>query len=451
VAPHPRGPILLVASRWIKNKGLDLLVPLCRALDHREVWVTEHGLSSGLRADLTHLEHVRLVGNLPMGRLLSGAGVLLVPSRWPEPFGRVAFEGLAAGVPTLASAVGGLREFVPPAQLVEPPDLVPAWIAAVRRLEHEASWRAARRDGIAAASAVMRRAPLARLEDVIREVAASRDSRPSPSERQPARAIRQEMERAHVVGLSVPKAGRSWVCYFLARYGAERTGNPLDLDLLTGRELPPVAFVHEHLDVFQDVAGPGRLLNEDLLMRRRIIVLVRDPRDSLVSYWHHKRVRDQRPVPDRLEQFADCPVYGIERLAQGTGLLLDLYDRHPGDRLLVTYEDLVSDPARGLTRILRFVLAGAPVDDRARRAALAASRFEHMRDWERSLTREEARLRYRDRFGPRADAPSEDGHFKVRRGEVGGFVSEMSPRLRRHVASLPHTAALLERLAAIRG
>jgi hypothetical protein len=143
-------------------------------------------------------------------------------------------------------------------------------------------------------------------------------------------------------------------------------------------------------------------------------------------------------------------VYGIERLAQSTGLLLDLYERHPGERLLVTYEDLVSDPDGGLTRILRFVLAGASVDDRAGRAAIAASRFGRMRDWERNLTAEEARLRYCNRFGPREDAASEDGHFKVRRGEVGAFTSEMSPQLQRHVAGLPHTAALIQRLAAVR-
>ena len=35
--------------------------------------------------------------------------------------------------------------------------------------------------------------------------------------------------------------------------------------------------------------------------------------------------------------------------------------------------------------------------------------------------------------------------------QVGGFATEMSPDLQRHVRGLPHTAALLERLTAVRG
>jgi hypothetical protein len=243
--------------------------------------------------------------------------------------------------------------------------------------------------------------------------------------------------------LSFPKAGRSWVCYFLARYVAERRGGPLDLDLLAkGCEIPPIRFLHEYIDVFRDAPAPTRLLNEELLMQRRIIVLVRDPRDSLVSYWHHKRVRQRRPVPARLELFADCPVYGIERISEGTALLLDLYDRHPGEKLLTAYEELVCDPDRGLREILRFSL-----DDQSCRKALAASSFERMREWERGLTPQEARDRFSDRFGASNGARA-NANFKVRRGGVGGFKTELSPELQRYVIHLPRTAALLERLAA---
>ena len=263
------------------------------------------------------------------------------------------------------------------------------------------------------------------------------------------RVIRRQIELATTVGLSCPKAGRSWVCFFLARYVAARTGRAIDLDLLSGAVLPPLAFVHEHFDVFENEPGPARLLNEELLLRRRIVVLVRDPRDSLVSYWHQKRRREQRPVADRLDRFADCPVYGIERLSQGTALLLDLHDRHPGAKLLVSYERLVGDAGRGLCDILRFVLDGRPLDERACRIALAASRFEAMRAWERRLTPHEARTRFSNRFGPPRHGTLADEEFKVRRGEVGGFATEMPAALRGHVTTLPHTHALLERLASL--
>lgn len=263
-----------------------------------------------------------------------------------------------------------------------------------------------------------------------------------------AARIRSEIAAARTVALSFPKAGRSWVCFFLARYLAERTGHPLDLDLLAeGRELPPIAFLHEHIDVYEDVPARPRLLNARLLKRRRLMVLVRDPRDTLVSYWYQKGVREQRPVPASLRVFADSPVYGIERISQSTSLLLDFYESHPGEKLLVAYEDLVRDQTRGLSTVLCFALDGRPPDESCLRRALEGSMFEAMRDWERRLTRREARVLYRDRFGPRQDGALKNGYFKVRRGEVGAFTTEMSLQLQAHVAGLPHTSALVERLA----
>jgi glycosyltransferase involved in cell wall biosynthesis len=163
--------VLLVATRWSENKGLGLLAALGRALAPRRVAVTADGLPGSARAALRRLENVRVVANAPMPELLRDARLLLVPSQLPESFGRVAFEGMAAGVPTLAAGVGGLREFVPAGQLVEPPGSVDAWTAAVRRLDEPAAWNAARAAGRAAARAVVADPPPGRWERILAEAA----------------------------------------------------------------------------------------------------------------------------------------------------------------------------------------------------------------------------------------------------------------------------------------
>jgi glycosyltransferase involved in cell wall biosynthesis len=60
--------------------------------------------------------------------LANEADLLLVPSIWQEPFGRVAVEGLISGTPTLVSDIGGLPEAVNFEQkLLVVPDSKEAW------------------------------------------------------------------------------------------------------------------------------------------------------------------------------------------------------------------------------------------------------------------------------------------------------------------------------------
>ena len=169
----PAGHVLLASARWRPHKGVDLLEPLARELAPRPVAITEGGLDSALRERLAALPHVQVRPNAPIDELLTGARALLVPSQWPEPFGRLAFEGLAAGIPTLASAVGGLTDYVPAAQLVEEPGSVSAWARALEAVEEPSRWEAARRGGMEAAREVVREPPADRLETVLAEAASA--------------------------------------------------------------------------------------------------------------------------------------------------------------------------------------------------------------------------------------------------------------------------------------
>jgi glycosyltransferase involved in cell wall biosynthesis len=57
-------------------------------------------------------ENVHFLGFVSAAQLFAETDVLVVPSIWPEPFGRIVIEAYAHGVPVIASDCGGLPELV---------------------------------------------------------------------------------------------------------------------------------------------------------------------------------------------------------------------------------------------------------------------------------------------------------------------------------------------------
>ena len=167
--PAADGPAVLSAARWSENKGAALLADLARALAPRPVRVTEEGLGAH-HATLAGLSNVRL-GNATAAELLAGAAVLLVPSTWPEPFARVAFEALAAGVPVVAAALGSLPSFVPREGLVQPGAPAAEWRRTVDEVTDRGRWPAASERAKSAAAAVLAGRPIERMERLLSQVA----------------------------------------------------------------------------------------------------------------------------------------------------------------------------------------------------------------------------------------------------------------------------------------
>lgn len=168
-----RGHVLLAAAWWNENKGASLLAPLAAQLPDRELVVTASRLEPDDREALAARGNVWFM-DAPIDRLLQGASVCLVPSRWPEPFGRVAFEAQAAGIPVIATDVGGLAEHVPAAARLPLESGAAEWAAAVRKLESPAAWREAREAALAAAATILRERPLERAAALVEGAAPTR-------------------------------------------------------------------------------------------------------------------------------------------------------------------------------------------------------------------------------------------------------------------------------------
>jgi glycosyltransferase involved in cell wall biosynthesis len=95
------------------------------------------------RKRLLRLPNLRYVEWEPdMNRVYSQTRVLLVPSIWPEPFGRVCVEAMARGIPCIVSRRGGLPEAVGEAGVIlDDPLHVDTWVDAILTLDNDKEYR----------------------------------------------------------------------------------------------------------------------------------------------------------------------------------------------------------------------------------------------------------------------------------------------------------------------
>ena len=119
LSPRPEAPLLLAAGQLVRGKGLDLAIEALALLpEPTELCIAGDG---PLRADLERLaariapRRVRFLGYLgpeAMSGLYDRASVVLMPSRWPEPFGLVGPEAMRRGRPVAGAAHGGIPEWL---------------------------------------------------------------------------------------------------------------------------------------------------------------------------------------------------------------------------------------------------------------------------------------------------------------------------------------------------
>jgi glycosyltransferase involved in cell wall biosynthesis len=100
-------------GRLFETKGLELLIDAVRHTDSAHLYLAGKGSADyedGLRQRAT--SRATFLGTVAPRSLFEKIDVLVVPSLWHEPFGRVAIEAMAWGIPVIASKRGGLPEIV---------------------------------------------------------------------------------------------------------------------------------------------------------------------------------------------------------------------------------------------------------------------------------------------------------------------------------------------------
>ena len=138
------GEYIMFTGALGPHKGIDVLLEAYRGVDPMIPLVL-----LGLRRHDTPQRFpegaivVENVSHSDVMRAWKNCAVAIVPSRWPEPFGMVALEAMAAGRPVVASAVGGLQTLVRDGKtgIHVPPGDVAALRAGIQRLLNDPSER----------------------------------------------------------------------------------------------------------------------------------------------------------------------------------------------------------------------------------------------------------------------------------------------------------------------
>jgi hypothetical protein len=234
------------------------------------------------------------------------------------------------------------------------------------------------------------------------------------------RAATRRLRSADVAFVSPAKAGRTWLRVMISRVYQQRYGLSPDLlikqDNMNGkdRRIPVCFFTHDNL--------VGHYLGSFdpavCYAGKKVVLLVREPRDGAVSMffqWTHRMDPAKKAMTSWGKRDASMFDFVYNKSIHGRIRFLNRWAAalpKMSDVLVVRYEDLRSDTATWLAKILAFI--GTPASEAEVMDALTHASFEQMRAREAAIDQQSSRsLRPGQRENPES--------FKARRGKVGGY------------------------------
>jgi hypothetical protein len=223
-----------------------------------------------------------------------------------------------------------------------------------------------------------------------------------------------------VLVVSYPKCGRTWLRALVGRslcrqFGLPEAGLFKTLRLSRAAGLLPTQFVHDGAGGFAGIPWDEQERDKSRFAAVKVALLVRDPRDVVVSSYFQATKR-MRAHAGSIQEFIRDECFGIRTIVTMYGIWQE--NRHvPRDFLLLRYEEMHRDPAGCLRSLLEFMGLEHP-DEAAVAAAVRYGAFENMRSLERSGT-------FPRKLSP--GDPGDEESYKVRKGKVGGYVDYLSP------------------------
>lgn len=229
--------------------------------------------------------------------------------------------------------------------------------------------------------------------------------------------------------VSFPKSGRTWIRYFLGSYISINHGMPFDLEFTpqpywTQERLrlgfPNIHFTHDWFDIKHSDDSKPQIYYKDILDQKPIIFLLRNPLDTIVSYYYHKVKREKdNQLNLTLREFIQDPRYGLGRYCDWMDQMLD-YLRVKRDKIIITYEDMIDNMAREMIQMMRFIHVQTNEDSLIK--ASEQSEFSKMQAAEINASSTPGQIGI-GRLSMQ-DWDGDSNKLKVRKGKIGSWQEE---------------------------
>ena len=222
--------------------------------------------------------------------------------------------------------------------------------------------------------------------------------------------------------VSFPKAGRTWITFFISRVLQKRF-NLDENDLVFTEKIAgscpcicPITVTHYNNPHNKSVG----MLSQDksVYKDKKIMLLIRDPRDIIVSWYFHKnkRKKETEQYSGSLSQFLNEKVGSFDTIIE----YYNIWERNkhiPLDFLSIKYEDFMKDTRIQAKKVLNFI-GLKDVSNREIEGAIEFSSFNNMKKMEAEDRFKIKRLRPGD--------VNDNDSYKVRRGVIGGYKDYLS-------------------------
>ena len=230
--------------------------------------------------------------------------------------------------------------------------------------------------------------------------------------------------------VSFPKCGRTWLRLMIGRAIIQHFNlsiSEYDRRLINIQELskfnsriPRIVFTHDDDAFFK--SSDELCTSKSEYRYNKIVFLIRDPRDVVISSFFHKKYRYNFLPEDKsrlayasydgeIVQFIREPIGSLKTLIE----YYNIWDKNrhiPLDFMLLRYEDISSDPISALRLTLDFLGLNFINDDVVAEAVNYAS-FENMRKMEKNNVFNSPIMKVNN--------PSDYKTYKTRQGKVGGY------------------------------